>query len=160
LVFANTINNGVSAYYQQNKYNLIHKDFMNLEYPPNGECGSLWENGKKAESLHNYFIENHLSFIDYNYNNEIISILSRFSINFFGYKGKNWHKISDCFVDDEYNLTVHYVNNRKFNNVLYSDFYVSHLSFYKQVETNINSNDLIEKYNKLYEKMEKMERFI
>lgn len=160
LVFANTINNGVSAYYQQNKYNLIPKNLMNLEYPQNGLCGSLWENGKKAETLHNYFIENHLSFLDYNYNKEIIVIPTRFSINFFGYKGKNWHKISGCFVDDEYNLTVDYVNNRRFNNVLYTDFYVSHLSFYRQVETGINSNDLIEKYNKLYKKMEVSNRFI
>ena len=28
LVFANTINNGVSAYFQQTKYNLIPKDLM------------------------------------------------------------------------------------------------------------------------------------
>ena len=160
LVFANTINNGVSAYFQQNKYNLIPKDLMNLEYPTNGFCGSLWESGKKAENLHNYFIENYKKFLDYKYNNDIIPINTRFSINFFGYKGKDWYKIKDCYGgDDEYNLTFDYVKNRNFKNVLYSDFYVSHLSFYKQNETGINLNQLIDNYNKLYYTIEDTARF-
>lgn len=147
LVFANTINNGVSAYYQQSKYNLIPKELMELEFP-SGWGGSLWESGKKAETLHNYFIENYKSFIEKEHN-DVIPITSRFSINFFAYKGKKWHKIKDCHVDDEYNLSVDYVNNRGFQNVFYSDFYVSHLSFFKQVETGINLNDLLIKYETL-----------
>jgi hypothetical protein len=107
-------------------------------------------NGKKAEMLHNYFIENYKKFLDYDYNNEIIDIITRFSINFFAFKGKNWDKICDCYVDDEYNLTVDYVENRNFKNVLYSDFYVSHLSFHRQTETDINLNSLIYNYDKLY----------
>lgn len=150
LIFANTINNGVSAYYQQNKYNLIPKELMNLELPMGGYFGSLWENGKKAETLHNYFIENYKKFLNYDYKKEIIQIDTRFSINFFGYRGKNWNRICDSYVDDESNLTEHYVEHRNFKNILYSEFYVSHLSFYKQNETGINLNDLIEKYNKLY----------
>jgi hypothetical protein len=159
LVFANTINNGVSAYFQQNKYNLIPKELMDLEYPHGGMCGSLWESGKKAEILHTYFVENYKKFLDYDYNNEIIPINTRFSINFFGYKGKNWHKIKDCYGDDEYNLTVDYVCNRQFNNILYSDFYVSHLSFYRQNETGINLHKLIDNYNELYITIEKNGRF-
>jgi hypothetical protein len=150
LVFANTINNGVSAYFQQNKFNLIPKELMDLEYPHEGFCGSLWENGKKAENLHKYFIENYKKFLDYDYNNEIIDIKTRFSINFFAFKGKNWDKIKDCYGDDEYNLTVDYVKNRNFKNIFYTDFYVSHLSFYKQNETGINLNLLIESYHELY----------
>jgi len=150
LVFANTINNGVSAFFQQNKFELIPKTLMDLEYPPNGLCGSLWESGKKAESLHNYFINNYKNFIDHDYNNEIIPIETRFSINFFGYKGSNWHKIADCYKDDEYNLTVTFVKERGFKNVLYTDLYVSHLSFFKQNDTGMNSTDLINKYNNLY----------
>jgi len=150
LVFANIINNGVSAHFQQNKYNLIPKELMDLEYPHGGFCGSLWQSGKKAENLHNYFIENYEKFLNYEYNNEIIPIHTRFSINFFGYKGSKWHNIKDCYHDDEYNLTVNYVTNKNFQNVLYSDFYVSHLSFYKQNETGINLNELINKYHNLY----------
>jgi hypothetical protein len=159
LVFANTINNGVAAYFQQNKYNLIPKELMDLEYPHGGLCGSLWESGKKAEILHTYFVENYKKFLDYDYNNEIIPINTRFSINFFGYKGKNWHKIKDCYVDDEYNLTVDYVCNRQFNNILYSDFYVSHLSFYRQNESGINLHKLIDNYNELYITIEKNGHF-
>jgi hypothetical protein len=159
LVFANTINNGVSAYFQQNKYNLIPKEIMDLEYPDGGLCGSLWTSGKKAETLHTYFIENYENFLNYEYNNEIIKIDTRFSINFFGYKGKNWHKIKNCYNDDEYNLTVDYVKKRKFNNILYTDFYVSHLSFYKQNETGINLNKLIGDYHKLYHIVEENGRF-
>jgi len=152
LVFANTINNGVSAYFQQNKYNLIPKEILDLEYPNGGAYGSLWESGKKAEILHIYFLTNYKKFLDYNYNNETIPIETRYSINFFGYKGKNWHKIKDCYIggEDEYSLTVDYVLNRQFKNIFYSDFYVSHLSFFKQIETGINLHKLIDYYNKLY----------
>lgn len=150
LIFANIINNGVSAYYQQNKYNLIPKSLIDLEYPNKGINGSLWSSGTKAEILHNYFIDNYKNFINYNFNNDVIPIDTRFSINFFGYLGKNWYKIKDCFTDDETNLTVDYVNNFEFKNFLYTDFIVSHLSFFKQVESGINLNDLLNKYNKLY----------
>jgi hypothetical protein len=155
LVFANTINNGVSAYFQQNKYHLIPKELMDLEYPSNGLCGSLWESGEKANILHKYFIENYEKFLDYEYNNEVIPIETRFSINFFGYKGKNWYKIIDSYDgNDEYNLTVDYVKNREFKNILYSDFYVSHLSFYKQNETGIQDVELIDDYHKLFDNIE------
>jgi hypothetical protein len=152
LIYANTINNNVAAYFQQNKYDLIPKDLMMLEYPPEGRCGTLWESGEKAEKLHNYFIENNQKFLNYDYNNDIIPINSRFSINFIGYKGNKWYKIKDTCLhnnEDEYNLTFDYVKNRGFKNVLYTDFYVSHLSFFSQTHS-MNIDDLISKYNILY----------
>ena len=151
LVFANTINNGVSAYFQQNKYNLIPHELMQLEYPNQGLCGTLWDNGNKAEQLHNYFLENNEKFLNYDYKNEIIEINTRFSINFFAYKGNKWNKIKHCYPDDERMLTVDYVKNNCFKNILYSDFYVSHLSFYRQNETGMNSMNIIKKYDDLYE---------
>ena len=151
LVFANTINNGVSAFFQQ-EFGLIPKELMELEYPHNGFCGSLWENGKKAEKLHDYFIENYKKFVTHQ-SNKYIEINTRFSINFFGYKGKNWHKIADCYVEDEHTLTVECVNNRQFKNMLYCDFYVSHLSFAKQNET-MDLNRMIYRYNMLYDIVE------
>lgn len=151
LIFANTVNNGVSAYYQQKKYNLIPNSLMDLEYPPGGSCGSLWENHEKAKKLHKYFTENYSSFINNDFNNDSIIIPTRFSINFVGYKGKNWEKIYDCGVDDEGNLTINYVRDRNFINVLYFNFVVSHLSFYKQNEMN---HDLVRSwYNDLYNKI-------
>lgn len=160
LVLANIINNAVSGYFQQNKYNLIPQELINLEYPEDGYGGTLWESAKKAEILHNYFIDNYKMFLNYEYNNEIIPINTRFSINFFGYKGKNWYKIINSYLkDDEYNLTVNYVKNNGFKNVLYSDFYVSHLSFYTQVKNGINLNNLIDNYNKLYNILEQNKFF-
>lgn len=151
LVFANTINNGVSAFFQQ-EFNLIPKQLMELEYPENGFCGSLWKDGKKAEKLHDYFIENYKKFVTHR-SNKCIEINTRFSINFFGYKGKNWHKIADCYIEDEHTLTVECVNNRQFKNMLYCDFYVSHLSFAKQNET-MDLNRMIDRYNMLYDIVE------
>ena len=152
LVCANTINNGVCAFIQQNKYKLIPKELMTLEYPHQyniwGNCGSLWGDGLKAEQLHNYFIDNYYKFITHDYDKEIIQINSRFSINFFGYKGKHWHKIK-CWPHDEHLLTTDYVLNRKFINVFDSDFYVSHLSFYRQIETGINLDKLRIRYKEL-----------
>lgn len=150
LVFANIINNGVSAYFQQNKLDLIPRSLMNLEYPVGGECGTLWESGTKAETLHNYFISNYLKFISSDFGGKFYKIDTRFSINFFGYKGKNWHKIKNLGLgDDEYNLTVEGVKKKGFNNVFYADFIVSHLSFWKQEATGINSQALRERYDKL-----------
>lgn len=151
LVFANTINNGVSAYYQQNKYNLIPKNLMNLEYPPSGSRGNLWESHEKAQDLHKYFTENYDLFINNDFNNDTIPIYTRFSINFFGYKGKNWEKIYDCGINDEEYLTINYVKDRNFINVLYSNLIVSHLSFCSQ---NNMDHDLVRSwYNNLYDKI-------
>ena len=149
LVFANTINNGVSAYYQQSRYNLIPSSFMDLEYPNGGFEGSLWASGKKAEALHEYFIENYKMFLEKDYNNDVIPVATRFSINFFGYKGSKWAKIRNCFMDDERMLTVDFVRERGFQNVFYADMYVAHLSFYKQIETGIDLNKLWAKYREL-----------
>lgn len=153
LVFANTINNGVSAYFQQHRFNLIPKSLMELEYPLDGFCGSLWEIGKKAEALHDYFIDNYKTFLEKDYDNDVIPITTRFSINFFGYKGSKWAKIRDCFVDDERMLTVDFVRERGFKNVLYSDMCVAHLSFYRQIETGIDLNKLWSKYRELSKTM-------
>jgi hypothetical protein len=147
LLFANTINNGVSAFFQQHKYGLIPKELMMLEYPNNGLCGSLWESGKKAETLHEYFLENHTKFLTHDYNKDVNHITTRFSINFFAYKCRNWHLIADCFVDDERMLTVDFVRDRGFRNAIYSDFIVAHLSFYKQNETGLNSLRISDKYS-------------
>ena len=66
---------------------------------------------------------------------------------------------NNAYIDDERCLTVDYVHNNQFKNVLYSDCYVSHLSFYRQNETGINLDDLLEKYNKLYYSIEESGRF-
>jgi hypothetical protein len=150
LVFANTINNGVSAFYQQNKFDLIPKELMLLEYPNEGLCGTLWESGTKAQALHTYFTENYNLFLAKEYVGDVIPLHSRYSINFFAAKGSNWSRIADCYDDDEYNLTVKYRETKQFKNVLYADFYVAHLSFHRQIETGINLDAARFQYLKLY----------
>lgn len=146
LVFANTINNGVAAYYQKHAFHLIPESIP-LEYPVGGFCGSLWESGEKANELHDYFLDHYSSFLTKEYP-EAIPIYTRFSINFFGYKGKDWHKIKGCYADDEYNLTVEYLD-KGFKNIMYVPFYVSHLSFNRQNETGIHLDRLRSKYDAL-----------
>jgi hypothetical protein len=153
LLFANTVNNGVASYYLQSKFNLIPKNLVDLEYPTDGIEGSLWESGDKATKLHNYFIDNYKSFIDYNYNNEVIPVTTRFSINFFAVKGSDWPLMKDCGQDDEHILTVQYVKEKNFKNEIYSNFIVSHLSFYSQEATGIDSNKLRDKYSKLADEL-------
>jgi hypothetical protein len=157
LVFANIINNGVCAYYQQHKFNLIPKTLMDINYPMDlsirGLGGILLWGSSKAEALHNYFINNYNTFINKDYNNEFIYIENRFSINFFGYKGKNWHKINGNNVgkNNEETLTLIYQSQRNFKNILYFDFYVSHLSFRDQhILNKFNSDKLLIKYNNLF----------
>jgi len=83
IVSANVINNGVCAYFQQ-KHGCIPKELMELEYPSNGFCGSLWENGEKAYQLHQYFINHSDCFSWQGYT----AFSDRLSINFISWLGK------------------------------------------------------------------------
>lgn len=152
IVFANIINNGVSAYYQQTKYELIPKALDVYEYPEYGFCGSLWSSGKKADRLHDYFLKNHRLFLNYNYQKEEIPITTRFSINFFAMKGSSWNKIKNAGLgDDEYHLTEELPQLGILNNVLYSPFYVSHLSFGRQNAEFDTREETLDKYGKLFQ---------
>jgi len=133
LIFANTVNNGVSAFFQQNVYNVIPKTVMELEYPEGGLNGSLWESGEKAHQLHQYFLSHSDLFLHQNHNS-LIQILSRYSINFFAIRGENWSKMIYSGDNDEEDITVKKVAEGTFKNFYYSDFVVCHLSFFKQEE--------------------------
>jgi len=137
LVFANTINNGVAAYVQQEMFNLIPKTLMQLELPEGGFCGSLWESGKKAETLHRYFLHHREEFLHKcrGFTECAVNIYTRFSINFFACRGKFWPTIKDCGDDDERNLTVDFVQSRGLINVMYPAFVVAHLTFGRQTDT-------------------------
>jgi len=152
---ANIINNGVIAHYQQNKHNLVPKELIYLEYPREGLCGSLWESGHKATMLHRHFMANYSNFLNYDYSNDpTIRIYGRFSINFFGIRGAAWHNIADCCnygESDERAITVDLPGKRKYKVMLYFDCYVSHLSFYRQMETKIEYSKLVEEYNAFYD---------
>lgn len=146
LLLANTVNNGVSAYFQQSVYNLIPKSFMELEYPEGGIFGSLWESGEKAHRLHWYFLNYHELFLQKL--NSLIEVKSRFSINFFAIRGDNWTKLFFSGEHDENDITVKRVKEGILKNYFYSDFVVSHLSFFKQEEDiQLKVNELITLYD-------------
>jgi hypothetical protein len=153
ILYANTINNGVSAYYQQKYLYVIPKEIGDFEYPPGGFGGSLWESGEKASILHRHFVKNRALYTGGDYSdNDFIEIHSRFSINFFGILGENWYKIADAYQGsdngtDEYNISVAFRENRGLKTVMYSPFYVSHLSFYSQGLQ--DSEDLLQMYSNL-----------
>ncbi len=150
ILFANIINNGIASYYQQ-VLNLIPPSIMELEYP-NENFGTLWNSGKKAENLHTFFIKNIDSFLQFNSlykNKDIIQIYNRFSINFFIIKGSNWYKIKDSGTDDEYHITITYNQNKRVKLGMYLHFFVSHLSFYRQIETHMDVSSIRQKYLQL-----------
>ncbi len=170
VLFANIINNGVAAHYQQTLWNLLPKDVLGeFEYPEGGFCGTLWSSGETANKLHEYFLSHWEEIIRPNgtfpsitetfgntrkhavyYEPEFIPILTRFSINFFAIQAKNWYKIKDIGVDDEYHLTKTLTKYGVLKNYLSTNFFVSHLSFSRQ-NVSFNATKLLNMYDTLYE---------
>jgi hypothetical protein len=142
IVYANIINNGVCAYFQQHQ-NLLPKSIA--VFNEKGVNRNLLDNGKTAEDIHNYFIDNIYQFIKGSAPQPgHIEITNRFSINFFAIKGENWHKITDIGKSDELKIGL----RSELTKILYLDFYVSHLSFYTQL--NMSLEALRERYMKIY----------
>jgi hypothetical protein len=175
LLFANVINNGVAAYYQQQLFGILPNhttdtgtDIDHFEYPFQGLYGSLWESGAKATRLHEYFLSHSEQWLPlllprgargsdsyrsncYYYQPEILPIETRFSINFFAMKGCHWWKIREVGDDDEFHLTVSLPTvGRVMTNSLFSNFFVSHLSFAGQLKE-MNESSLIEKYDEFFD---------
>jgi hypothetical protein len=178
VLFANIINNGVAAYYQQQLLNILPKSLDDYEYPVEGMCGTLWESAEKAKKLHDYFLSNWESIIRPSSNTsntievgldgvsmntslpteeenvyylpELLPIESRFSINFFGMVGRHWSRLKAAGYDDEFDITVGLVKYNVLKNFLATNFFVSHLSFMPQTP-GIEETDLLERYHVLYE---------
>lgn len=151
LVLANIINNNTCSLYQQNKYNLIPKSLIDFNTQTNNSSPL----NNNDEKLHNFFIENYTSFLDYEYDNEVIQIETndQCNFNFIGYKADIFYKFANDY--DSSSLDI-FLKNKKFKNVMYSDFYVSYLSKkylpneFTVYKLNYNYNQF---YNKLYEEI-------
>jgi hypothetical protein len=173
MVFPNIINNSIVGYYLQNKYNIIPKNIVCFEYLKNG-C--LLKSGPCSDLLHDFFLKNHMYFLNYYYGNEYIPIHNHFDTTFFGYKGSNWSKlmelnanntnihlddIEDIYsYDDIDTINSNHANIQfEINNVLYFDLYVSHLSYFQKrknsIDVWINGTKWIDKYTELCKKMMK-----
>jgi hypothetical protein len=119
---------------------LIPKTLINYDFLNRGDILSIDNNDGK---LHDYFIKNYSSFIDFEYNNETIEIATSNSpsFHFVGFKAL----IFDNFLTNyETDNIENFFKNKNFKNIMYSDFYISYLF------KNENINKLIYNYNQLY----------
>ncbi|GBQ06944.1 hypothetical protein AA15669_1160 [Saccharibacter floricola DSM 15669] len=142
LISANVLNNGVCASLQQEAGNLP-KEVGIFEKIDDGFGGSLWESGEKARALHEYFVMNNkrpLLFEEVLVEHDV-----RISINFVGWRGENLRHMAVRWDDDEGLLSVEIPKFLKKKNAIFSDFMVSHLSFFTQEET-IGATDVIKMY--------------
>lgn len=157
LVFANIINNGVAAHYQQQD-GIIPRTLSYFEYPNEGFKGTLWECGHKAQALHRLFLFHPTVFLDAKFAKPCERISTRFSINFFAVHGRHWAEhIQECYADDEEKLTSGKMKDpsataANFHNEIYKNCVVSHLAFYRQRETGLDTDYLCQQYQELAKK--------
>lgn len=140
LVFPSIINNCIVSYYMQNKYDLIEENVISIDYP---ECGYIIDSGPTADIIHDYFLKNYSSFLNYDYGGEVIPIYTEFDLQFFAYKGVNW----------EYNIK----NDQSYSNALYTELCVMHLKdskkMYSGIDVWINPSKWVSKYMDLCTKL-------
>lgn len=137
IVFPSIINNSIVSYYMQNKYELIGENIFTVYYP---ERGYIFDTGPIADIIHDYFLKNYTSFLDYDYEKEVIPIYTDFDLQFFAYKGVNW----------EHNIKYQDKYSYSFSNALYSDLCVLHLKDSKKlfsgIDVWINTSKWFSKY--------------
>jgi hypothetical protein len=141
LVSANVVNNNVCAYFQQ-KYGAVPRDMMELELPPGGYGGRLWQSGELAEKLHHHFLNNPLDFE--RMPAEPIEWIRRLSINCVAWLGKDFSYMSRI-VDDENALSVEIPAYLRRPNCIYPRFLAGHLSYYTQ-EASMDAANVLARY--------------
>lgn len=127
LVSANLVNNGVCAFFQQQR-GVVPRTVMELPYPPRGYCGTLWERADLAEHLHDYFLAMPQRFVVPG----IDEAPDRLSINCVAYLGADLDYLTDIGNDDEEALSVTIPQQLRRKNVIYQPAVAAHLSFYSQ----------------------------
>jgi len=157
LVSANVINNGVCAYIQQNESHLIPKDVGYFDFP-NDRCwggahAAYWDDGKKSQFLHQYFILNRDNFISQSKvcGCKEVEMGVRFSINFIGFNRRVislFVKDRDNDTDDEQWLTVELSKLLQKKVMICMPLVVSHLSFYTQKKSQ-NDDFLLDEYKRI-----------
>ncbi|MFD4402420.1 hypothetical protein ACFWPH_06600 [Nocardia sp. NPDC058499] len=146
LVSANIVNNNVCAFFQQ-EHGAIPRNLMELELPPGGFGGRLWQSGQLAEMLHYHFLENPELYE--RLPAEPIEWVRRLSINCIAWLGKDLSYMSRM-RDDENMMSVEIPNYLKRSNCIFPRFLVSHLSYYTQ-EPTLDTSAVVSRYRKLAE---------
>jgi len=150
LVSANVLNNGVCAHLQQ-AAGALPDTLGHFEHPPGGFGGSLWMSPRRASDLHGYFLAKKTK--DLSLGRPVIEWQERQSINFVAWLGRDLvHMVIAEGGDDEHALTVVVPNILGRPTAIYSDFVVSHLSFYPQEKgAGLDIDRLIGEYAALME---------
>lgn len=153
LAFPMIINNGTCAYHLQQQDLLPPSVFGHIPYDTFE--GRLWGDGILAEKVHQHFVDNRNSFVERLKNTPYVHIPvgHRISINFFAVRSEDLDKTFQCTSnDDERDLTITIPQDIQRQNVIISPFIVSHLAFYRQRETGLNTLRCIEWYDALASK--------
>ena len=132
LMFANIVNNGVCAFYQQS-CGLLPVEAVGT-MPFDTTYGKLWADGQLAEQVHNHFLEHEPYWKE---RSPMLPIREyplghRFSINFFAILSKDLYVFQLIKHDDEAELSYLMPLVTKIPHCVDMSFFVSHLSFYKQ----------------------------
>ena len=154
MAFPNIINNGVCAHLLQ-RHGILHEAMFG-PLPYDTFQGRLWEDGKLCQTIHKYFVENHMTVIKSTSELPAIALPegSRISINFFAVRSEDLAvTFGACGEDDEQYLSIQATSASKRSHVVYQPFVVSHLSFYKQRETGLDYDACVDMYKTLAEKM-------
>lgn len=128
-ISANVVNNGICAYLQQ-KAKSIPEEVGLFESPPGGLYGSLWENGGKATKLHEFFVKQKGKNLPLE--KELVEWNERIFINFIGWTGDKLRYMNFPQGDDEGMISVLLPKFLDKKIAVYSNFTVSHLSFFTQ----------------------------
>jgi len=152
LMFPSIINNEICSFIQA-AHDLIPPYVLSpVVYTPNG-TGVLWGSGKKAQRLHEYFLENHLDFIEKSKKIEPqiqdINFADRISINFFAIKSNDLYVFQIIGNEDESELTQCLPSIIGRGHCLYMGFLVSHLAFANQRKTGLDEYKIVNEYYQL-----------
>ena len=150
LAFPSIVNNGVCAYHQQN--NGVLPTYIDT-FPYDTFCGKLWADGKVCQRLHEYFTNQYQEWLNktYNIKDSVIKHPTghRISINFFAILSKDLYVFQQIGNDDEHELTIRMTQDNNKQHYIDSHFTVSHLGFYKQRETGLDENHVLNLYTQL-----------
>ncbi len=157
LVSPLVINNGICTYILQNQgYLNFRQKYTCLPYD------MMFYNGYLAETLHRWFINNHLennSYADLYCGTHRIA-LQRFAINAVAWFGSDFKKFGGKVIDDDEEfLTVSYPAKENLVSCFDCNTIVSHFSFSVQRE-HLDSTDILSIYEELLRKDKKLNDII
>ncbi|MBU3063836.1 hypothetical protein KO481_20165 [Nocardia sp. NEAU-G5] len=145
LVSANVVNHNVCAYYQQ-QHGAIPRSLMELELPPGGFGGSLWESPERARALHHHFLDNRELFEQVSL--EPVEWSGRLAMHFVAWMGADLSYMSADMVDEERALSVQIPTYLGRWHCLYPGFVVAHLSSGMQAG-GMNDRQILGRYRRL-----------